>query len=185
LTSARQHENETGEKGPHMSARRPEAHNPAPDNPAPDETSSPPSANGSTLALESAVATPSGDRMCVSLGQHSLYIQRSEHGGSFRLVSPRGEEPLEVVLTDATAVLRLGSGLSVLVEGKVEIAADAISLRARDHLALESGGTASIRAEGALTTEADAQLISARLGDVQVRANDDVMLHGERVRVNC
>jgi hypothetical protein len=123
--------------------------------------------------------------MYVSLGKHCLHIERSEHGGSFRLVSSQGTEPLEVLLTETTAVLRLGAGLSVVVEGKVEITADSMSLRARDHLELESGGSASIRAEGVLTTEGDAQLISARLGDVQVRANDDVILHGERVRVNC
>jgi hypothetical protein len=136
------------------------------------------------VPLDSPVAAQPA-RLCVSLGNHSLHIERSEHGGSFRLISPQGTQPLEVVLTEGMAVLRLGSGVSVVVEGKVEVTADSVALRARDHLALESAGTASIRAEGALTTEADAQLISARLGDVQVRANDDVMIHGERVRVNC
>ena len=44
--------------------------------------------------------------------------------------------------------------------------------------------TSALRVPAALTS-ARAQAITARLGDVSVKANDDVRLNGERVRLNC
>jgi hypothetical protein len=40
-------------------------------------------------------------------------------------------------------------------------------------------------ADGDLKTEARIQEIRARLGNVNVSANDDVRIDGERVMVNC
>jgi hypothetical protein len=42
-----------------------------------------------------------------------------------------------------------------------------------------------LQASGDLHSEARIQNVTATLGDVNVRANDDVKLSGERVRVNC
>lgn len=39
--------------------------------------------------------------------------------------------------------------------------------------------------EGDIATRAREQVIEARLGDVRVKANDDVKLNGERIRLNC
>ena len=43
----------------------------------------------------------------------------------------------------------------------------------------------SLTAAGDLTTQGRTQTIVADLGDVKVKANDDVCLNGERVLVNC
>ena len=43
----------------------------------------------------------------------------------------------------------------------------------------------AFHAAGALTISADTVSIQARRGDVQLTANDDVKLNGERVLLNC
>ena len=41
-----------------------------------------------------------------------------------------------------------------------------------------------VRAGGVIYSEAHAQRIEARLGDIELRANDDVALEGEQIRLN-
>lgn len=121
----------------------------------------------------------------IVIGGHTLTVEHTAEGGVLRLLSPSGAKPIEIEVTPRGPILRLGSGLAIAVAGKLDIAADEVSLHAHRDLSLRSEGTLHVQAAGDLTTEAEAQRITARLGDVAVEANDDVLLTGERIRMNC
>lgn len=121
----------------------------------------------------------------ITVGGHVLVVERTAEGGLLRLLSPDGAKPIEIEVTAAGPILRLGHGLAIAVAGKLDIAAEELSLHAQRGLELRSEGTLSVRAEGDMTMEAEAHAIEARLGDVSIKANDDVIAVGERIRMNC
>jgi hypothetical protein len=121
----------------------------------------------------------------IVMGDHVLMIERTAGGGLVRLLSPNGAKPLEIEITSRGPVLRLGNGLAISVAGKLDIAAEEISLCAQRELALRSEGTMHVQVQGDMTAQAEAHLITARLGDVKLEANDDVIVTGERIRMNC
>lgn len=87
----------------------------------------------------------------------------AEPGGELVTIrSPEGRVELEVRLTDQGPVLRF------------EAAA----------LDLEAAGPIRARCRSFEVTAEDATITATR-GDVQLRANDDVRLNGERVKLNC
>jgi hypothetical protein len=121
----------------------------------------------------------------VTMGSHVLLVESTGSGGSLRLVGPDGAQPLEVVVGPEGAVLHLRSGLTVAVDGQLALRADAISLQAQTAMDISSGGSIGVRAEGDIVSEARAQIIRASAGDVRVVANDDVVMDGERIKLNC
>lgn len=121
----------------------------------------------------------------IVIGGHTLTVEHTAEGGVLRLLSPSGAKPIEIEVTPHGPVLRLGSGLSIAVAGRLDIAADEVSLSARRDLSLRSDGTVHVQAGGDMTTEAEAHRITARRGDVALEGNDDVILTGERIRMNC
>lgn len=121
----------------------------------------------------------------IAIAGYELVLERTATGGALRLVGRDGAQPLEIEVTPAGPVLRLRSGLSLSVDGDIAVAGDRLSLHARRALCLSSEGAVDVRAGGDLTSEAAAHAIVARLGDVALRANDDVKLNGERIELNC
>lgn len=121
----------------------------------------------------------------IALGGYHLVLDRTEAGGVLRLEGRDGAQPLEIEVTPAGPVLRLRAGLAISVEGDLDLAADRLALHARSAFSLTSDGTIAVQARGDLTSEAAAHAITAVLGDVAVRANDDVRLNGERIKLNC
>ena len=122
---------------------------------------------------------------CIALGEHWLVLQRTAAGGILRLFGRDGAAPLTVEITAAGPVLRLGSGLAILADGALSLAADTIELSARRGVRIASGDGIELCAAGELRAEAAGQSLIARQGDVVVRANDDVRLNGERIKLNC
>jgi hypothetical protein len=131
--------------------------------------------------------TSASDQQCQRLyiGQHVLVLQRTATGGVLSLVAADGSQPIEIEITPTGPILRLRTGLAVSVAGPISLSADSLTIQAQKQLSLISAGTLNIEAAGDLTTVAEAQTISARLGDVRIEANDDVVLRGERVKMNC
>jgi hypothetical protein len=121
----------------------------------------------------------------VTLGEHGVAVTKTATGGSIRLTSPDGAEQLCIEITPRGAVLKLSRGLAIEVAGPLSFEADQVSLRGRDGLSLSSGGAVSVEAGGAFDVHARASAIAATHGDVRLEANDDVLLSGERIRVNC
>jgi uncharacterized protein (DUF2345 family) len=89
-------------------------------------------------------------------------------------------------VTATGPVLRFdGPSLALDARGALSISADSIAIRARQDLQLSAGGDAQVTVSGDLEVAAQAQTFRASAGDVQVKANDDVKLNGERVLLNC
>jgi hypothetical protein len=101
-----------------------------------------------------------------------------------RLFAEDGAERVEIEVTPAGPVLRLRSSLAVSLEGGLSIDAETISLRARSALEIVSGGDLTMNAAGALQSVGRTQHLSATLGDLRLSANDDVVVEGERIKLN-
>lgn len=114
----------------------------------------------------------------VPLGSYALHIERTKDGHLLRLEGPEGEKSMEIVLTPQGPVLRLNSSLRMDLTGDLAVEARHVSLHGREGLTLTSGTDAVLAVTGDLN-------LRAELGDVTVRANDDVRLDGERIRMNC
>lgn len=110
-----------------------------------------------------------------------------------RLMAPDGGLLLKIsLLPDGPAVEILAASLDVATTGDITIDCECFAVNARRDLLLVAGGNLTedargdviTRADGELTTEAVAQRHRARLGNVDLIANDDVSLLGERIRLN-
>lgn len=67
---------------------------------------------------------------------------------------------------------------------RVRIESNTVEIAARETLAMHSGGAIHQRAEGPHHSTAFEHRVEATHGEVQLRANDDVALDGERIRLN-
>lgn len=114
----------------------------------------------------------------IALGDHFLHIEPSGDGHVLRLVGPGGGQRIEIAITPQGPVLRLHGGLRLELAGDLNVDAKRVVLHGREGMALTSGADASIVAAGDLSARAE-------LGDLSLRANDDVRIDGERVRTNC
>jgi hypothetical protein len=135
------------------------------------------------------LTSPDAPPQCETIeltGDHQLTIERRASDSVLQIVSPGGQVALTIELTSDGPILRF-DGLNMRIEssGDLAIGARRLALHGREAVSITTEGDAGIRAEGDLTTEARVQNISARLGNVNVKANDDVRLRGERVRLNC
>jgi len=110
-----------------------------------------------------------------------------------RLTAPDGRLCLTISLRPGgPAVEVTAASLDVATSGDITIDCERFAVNARRDLLLvaggdlteDAGGNIITRADGELTTEAVAQQHRARLGNVDLIANDDVSLLGERIRLN-
>jgi hypothetical protein len=131
-----------------------------------------------------ALAGP-GPESRLTIGDHVIVVERHAEGGVLKLIAADGNLPLEIAVTREGAVLRLGRGISVSVAGPVTLEAESLAVKARSGISLDSGGPLQLHAGGDIVTSGDAQTVVARRGNVDVTANDDVTLHGERIKMNC
>jgi hypothetical protein len=130
------------------------------------------------------VTTP---RVSVALpGRQRLEVVTARSRSELNLVGTDGKVRLRIEVTAAGPVLHLeGGNLKVEVHGDLALAADRLALVGREELVLQSGGDLHLQAAQDLHSRARIQNIKADLGNVNLKANDDVRLNGERVMVNC
>lgn len=115
-----------------------------------------------------------------------LEVLTRDDRSELALVGSDGKVRLRIEVTAEGPVLHVeGDGLKVRVEGDLALTADRLALVGRQELTLRSGGDLHVEAARDLHSQARIQHIKAELGNVNVRANDDVRLNGERVMVNC
>ncbi|AUX29632.1 MULTISPECIES: hypothetical protein [Sorangium] len=116
-----------------------------------------------------------------------LAVERRDHGSCIRLVDRPCAEPLRIELRPDGPAPLPGSGLSITVAGAgdLQLAAERVAIHAREGIELRSGGATALRSEGDRVSEARAQRLGARRGDVRVEANDRVKRLGERIRLTC
>jgi uncharacterized protein (DUF2345 family) len=131
------------------------------------------------------VVRPNVQTIALTASQQ-LVLERGAGGDRLSIVGAQGEVRAMIEISADGAVLRLGGDkLTIRAEGALAIDAQRIAIHAREGMALTTGGDLVLQADRDLYSNARAQNITADLGDVKIRANDDVRLNGERVRSNC
>jgi len=106
-------------------------------------------------------------------------------GDVLEIIAPDGRVCLQIVLTPEGPRVQIASAaLQVRTQGSLQVECETLSIHARESISLRADGDVSIDAGRMLETEAWGQEIRARRGDVHLEANDDVLLDGERVRLN-
>lgn len=105
-----------------------------------------------------------------------------------------GEVELQIRMTEAGPVLRFRcADVQLQSTGAIRLDCEEFHLNARRGMVEETGGNlrvvvagdASRSIRGDLHDEARTVEVRSRRGDVLIRANDDVRLNGERVKLNC
>jgi hypothetical protein len=120
------------------------------------------------------------------VGDQQLSVEDHGTRNLIHLRAPGGRTALTIEVTEKGPVLRFdGPGLAIETSGPLAIESDSLSLHGRHGVSLSSGGDAAIRITGDLEISARVQTIRAELGNVELRANDDVRVVGERVLLNC
>lgn len=99
-------------------------------------------------------------------------------------VNATGKTLVSIRITREGAELILEDGLQIRTQGNLTLDGDRVTFRAREELRLESEGEVNISAKGDLNTEGRIQNIRAKLGNVNVKANDDVKMRAERILLN-
>ena len=120
------------------------------------------------------------------VGGQRLLLEHGPHEDVLRFVATDGRVTVSIHVTEHGPVLRFeGAALTLQTAGELAIEAEQLRLHGRAGVALTAGGDVVIGTPGDLHTRARIQHITADRGNVNVRANDDVKLNGERVLVNC
>lgn len=122
---------------------------------------------------------------------HRIAIQ---HAGETVVITSRdGDAMLTVELTERGPVLRLsGASLAIEATDELSLRCDTLAVEARqarfdigERLHAEIGTDATLCAGGTMSLEGRCVSLAADPGGMWLRANDDVDIQGERVRLNC
>ncbi|NQT81743.1 hypothetical protein HQ563_01880 [bacterium] len=115
-----------------------------------------------------------------------LVIERYAEGSLLRIIGRNGKVSLAIHVTEDGPVVRLeGSAVEVEAQGQLSLNAEHVSIHGRKSLSLTSDGNVSLDTPADIHSNARSQKITARLGNVDIKANDDVTMDGERIRMNC
>jgi uncharacterized protein (DUF2345 family) len=130
-----------------------------------------------------AVDVSSPARIELARGQR-LQVCRGEREDVVVLLNREGETAFTLRLTEHGPVLSFEHGLTIETRGTLGLEARQVDIRGSEGVSIRSGGDAAIDVAGELTTAAHTQHVCARVGNVNVKANDDVRLNGERIKLN-
>jgi hypothetical protein len=114
-----------------------------------------------------------------------LLLEREPGNDRLILVRPDGTAPLVLEIGSHGPVLRLAGNVSLETNGDFRLKARNLELQADEKLTVTSGGAVQVNAAGDFVSQARQQHITADLGNVNVKANDDVRINGERILMNC
>ena len=137
-------------------------------------------------AMKSMSAVAKSETYSLDLaGEQQLVIQNDVGVSVLRILDPGGRVTLSIEVTERGPVLCFESDLEVRAAGALDFEAQRVAIRGREGVCIESGADARIVAAGDLHSVARIQNVRARLGNVNLKANDDVKLRGERILLNC
>jgi len=154
----------------------------------PEPTAAPPPADQVEAATDSTTTVQLASGR--SIEWHALE-DGAEH---LRIRGIDGDVELEVVLTESGPRLRFkAADIALEADGKVQVECDAFHVRAKSDIIHEAagnlgetvGGNAVTVVRGDLRMSARTAGVRATRGDVRLKANDDVKLEGERIKLNC
>jgi lipopolysaccharide assembly outer membrane protein LptD (OstA) len=123
---------------------------------------------------------------------NTLVVDESRN--ELRLLDGKQNLQLTIRINDAGLELDVNAQkLNIHAEKELNISADKINIAAANQLNLHSAGNMVQRVEKDFLTEttgthknvAKVQKLTASLGNVELKANDNIKLDGERVLLNC
>ena len=118
--------------------------------------------------------------------KQKLVIESHPVHNDLSMIGPDGSVTLTVHVSKNGPVVQIGAGrLTLEVKGDLAINAGRITINGREEIALSTAGNIRIDAAGDLSSCAHSQSVEAKLGNVDIKANDDVTFDGERIRMNC
>lgn len=128
-------------------------------------------------------------------GNQKLVIQRtrpmppapvSDSEDLVRLLNAEGATALTIRLGAEGAVIELGGGpVALNVEGDLAISSKRLLLHGREEVSISSGADIRVEAQENALVQAKRQELVATRGNLKAYANDDVLIDGERIRMNC
>ncbi|MBK9259040.1 MAG: hypothetical protein IPM54_04320 [Polyangiaceae bacterium] len=144
------------------------------------------------------IATPSADtttqRMALASGR---VVEADVEGpGRDRLTirSSTGEVELQICMTEKGPLLRFkAADVELEATRDVKVKCEEFHVHAEKQIVQESGGDlrqriggqADVKVRGRMTLAARETRLQAKRGNVQIEANDDVEVLGERIKLNC
>jgi len=118
-------------------------------------------------------------------GRQRLVLQHDRNEDVLRFLAANGDVVLAIHVTERGPVLRFGRTLTIEAPEELVLESERVSIRGCESVEVTSGEDLHLTAARDLHASARIHNITAELGNVNVKANDDVKLNGERVLVNC
>ncbi|XXX78770.1 hypothetical protein WMF30_08335 [Sorangium sp. So ce134] len=160
-----------------------------PQDPSPQDP--PPRADALAPAPGAELAAPA--RVVPLASGRSIEIAEEGAGERIQIRAAAGEILVSIRLTDEGPVLSLaGASLEIAAARTLSLSCDTLRIQAAQDAAVEVGGSLHERVRGSVVREAGRSArttarevkVEASPGGVEIRANDDVDIVGERVRLN-
>ncbi len=123
-----------------------------------------------------------------------ILLGSSDKGDILVVENPEGFIELSVIFTGSGPVLNFQSGkINLKSDGDLNFDCKNLAFNALCDVKIKTGGDLVQEVKGEIKTEARGKSthkaravdIESDLGNVKIKANDDVLLDGERVRLNC
>ena len=117
---------------------------------------------------------------------HRVEICTEDQRGVIRVADSDGQEELRIELGPDGPVLRMRRARVVLEsDADLDLRCRSFKVDAQESIALRSEGGCSLRAGHDVAVSGQAVEVTGRMGEVALEANDDLVLNGERVMLNC
>jgi len=122
-------------------------------------------------------AFKNGNQLVVNAGNENEFVQVINSAGEIQITIEMTENGAEIKLT--------GNTIKIDAKEKFVVESPIVELKAKQQLKLSSDGDMHQEIKRDSFSAARIQNITADLGNVNIKANDDVRLDGERVKLNC
>ena len=108
--------------------------------------------------------------------------------------NPSGEVELEIRMTERGPLLRFrAADVELEATRDVKVSCNDFHVKAEGAIVEEAGGdlrqrirgSADVKVRGRMTLAARETRVQAKRGNVQIEANDDVEILGEKIKLNC
>ncbi len=137
---------------------------------------------------QASLSAPSGDSVssqAIEL-KHGYEVQIGTELSLLEVLDPTGQLTLSVRISEEGPVIHIsGAQLKVEATEKLSLHSNNIDIHAGELLSIRSEGRIEEEAATGKLSMAEEHEVRARLGDIKLKANDDIKLNGERVKLNC